>query len=139
MAKKSEASAKSSTAPAKKAAAKPKAESKKAVPRGPLAKLKAVYESKESLVGNLVGTLRTADEDEAALKQRLLKASNAQLLRLATTVDKVKKQYGGRQQLIDAVSKAMNKAKDKDFMSKLASFPLPRLLDLASAAARRAK
>ena len=132
MAKKSEA--KSTPAASKKAKSET---AKKPSGRGPMAKLRAAYDSRDKLVGNLVGSLRAGDEDEGALKQRLLKASNAQLLRLSATVDKVKKQYGGRQQLIEAIGKAMNKAKDKDYLTKLTSFPLPRLLDMATSAARR--
>src|SRR5262245_45505967 len=101
--------AKATKKPAK--ADKPK---KAAAPRGPLARVKALYESKTQLVDSLVNSLRTGDGDDDALKERLRKASNQQLLRLATVAETVKKTYGSRDKLIGALTKALNKAKDKD-------------------------
>ena len=138
----------------KKAAAKPAAKTTKAAPKakaeksepkakpaatGPLARMKALYGTKDKLVEKLAGSLATDGEDEGALKDRLLKASNQQLLKLATVAEQVKKQYGGRDKLVDAVTKALNRAKDQPFVAKLATFSLPRLYDLARAAERRAK
>lgn len=106
---------------------------------GPLARLKAAYGSKESLVGKIVEPLAGAEEDTDALKERLLHASNAQLLRLAKVVETVTKKYGGRQQLVAAVGKLAGKAKDNDYLAKLASMSLPKLYDLAVSAERRAR
>ena len=129
-------------ATAKKAVAKvakaPKAAAAKVV-GGPLAKLKAVYGSKESLVGKLVDPLAGKDEDTDALKARLLTASNKQLLRLAKVVETVTKKYGSRDKLVASLGKAMNKAKDTDFLAKLASLSLPKLADLAASHERRTK
>ena len=106
---------------------------------GPLAKLKAAYGSKESLVGKIVEPLAGKDEDTDALKERLLHASNRQLLRLAKVVETVTKKYGSREKLIAAVGAAMNKAKDADYLAKLESFSLPKLFDLVRSTERRAK
>ncbi len=106
---------------------------------GPLARMKAVYGSKESLVGKLVDPLAGKDEDTDALKERLLRASNQQLLRLAKVVETVTKKYGGRDKLVATLGKALNKAKDADFLAKLETFSLPRLYDLAASHERRAK
>ena len=62
-----------------------------------------------------------------------------QLLKLANVAEQVKKQYGGRDKLVDALTKALNRAKDQPFVAKLATFSLPRLYDLARAAERRVK
>jgi hypothetical protein len=106
---------------------------------GPLAKLKAAYGSKESLVGKIVEPLAGKDEDTDALKERLLHASNKQLLRLAKVVETVTQKYGSRDKLVAAISKAMNKAKDNDYLAKLESMSLPKLFDIARTAERRAR
>jgi len=131
--------------PAPKAAAKKAAPAKKApkapastAARHPHGRVKA-HGSKEDLVKKLVEPLAAEDQDTDALSARLSKASNAQLLRLLRVVDAVKEKYGSRAKLIEAVGKAVGKAKDKDFLAKLGSFSLPRLLDLARSAERRAR
>lgn len=138
---------KAAAKPAKTTAAKkaPAAKAEKSEPKakpapgGPLARMKALYGTKDKLVEKLAGSLATDGEDEGALKDRLLKASNAQLLKLANVAEQVKKQYGGRDKLVDALTKALNRAKDQPFVAKLATFSLPRLYDLARAAERRVK
>lgn len=106
---------------------------------GPLAKLKAAYGSKESLVGKIVEPLAGADEDTDALKERLLHASNKQLLRLASVVETVTRKYGSREKLVAHLGQTMNKAKDADYLAKLATLSLPMLFDMAKSADRRAK
>ena len=101
--------------------------------------MKALYGSKDKLVDKIAGSLATDGEDEGALKDRLLKASNQQLLKLATIAEQVKKTYGSRDKLVDTLVKALNRAKDQPYVAKLASFSLPRLYDLARAAERRAR
>lgn len=141
--KKAAAKPATTTTAAKKAA--PKAAAEKSEPKakpaagGPLARMKALYGTKDKLVDKIAGSLATDGEDEGALKDRLLKASNAQLLKLANVAEQVKKQYGSRDKLVDAVTKALHRAKDQPYVAKLASFSLPRLYDLARSAERRAK
>ena len=122
--------------PVKKAPAAAKAAS---AARHPFGRVKDRHGSKEDLVKTLVEPLATEDEDTDVLRGRLLKASNQQLLRLQGVVSKVQEKWGSRGKLIDAIGKAMNKAKDRDYLAKLATMSLPRLLDLASSTARRAK
>jgi hypothetical protein len=136
-AKGEKANGKAKAAPKGRAAKAAKAAAK--VVGGPLAKLKAAYGSKESLVGKIVEPLAGKDEDTDALKQRLLRASNRQLLRLAKVVETVTKKYGSREKLVAAIGAAMNKAKDADFLAKLEGFSLPRLFDLARSTERAAK
>jgi hypothetical protein len=146
------APAKTKKAPAKAAAkrgtkakaskAAPKAKTEKVTapkPLGPVARLKAAYGSKEGLVGKIVEPLVRGNEDADTVRSRLLKASNQQLLRLAGVVETVTKKYGGRGKLVEALSKAIGKAKDKDYVAKLEQLPLPKLLDLVTSAERRAK
>lgn len=135
---KAPAAKKSATARAPKAAKAAAAAAKKVV-GGPLAKLKAAYGSKEDLVGKIAEPLAAKDEDADSVKQRLLTASNAQLLRLAGVVEAVGKKYGGREGLVAAIGKTLNRAKDADYLAKLESLSLPRLFDLAKSTERRAK
>ena len=129
------------TAPAK--AAKPVKVAKVAKPKaaatGPLAKMKALYGTKDKLVDKVAGALAHVGADEGSIKERLASASNQQLLRLAQVAEAVKKAYGSRDKLIDALTKQLGRVKDKDFLAKLGSFSLPRLYDLAKSADRRAK
>ena len=134
-------------APAKKAAPakkEPKAKTEK-VDRGapkarhPLGRVKERFGSKEDLVKTLVEPLAAADEDTDVVKDRLLKASNQQLLRLQRVVSTVKDKWGSRDKLIAAIGAAMKKTKDQDYLAKLATFSLPRLLDLGISAERAAK
>lgn len=140
---KAKPAAKSAKAPAKTAAKAPKAAkaapSPDARPRHPAGRVKAGHGDKQSLVKKLVEPLAAEDQDTDALSERLLKASNHQLLRLERVVDAVKSKYGSRAKLIETLSKAVNKAKDKDYLSKLGSFPLPRLLDMVRSAEKRAR
>jgi hypothetical protein len=139
---------KAAAKPAAKTTAKktPAAKAEKSEPKakppvagGPFARMKALYGTKDKLVEKIAGSLATDGEDEGALKDRLLKASNAQLLKLAAVAEQVKKTYGSRDKLVDALVKALNRAKDQPFVAKLGTFSLPRLYDLARAAERRAK
>lgn len=131
--------------PAAKPAAKtgPKTEKKpvKAKPAasGPLAKMKALYGSKDKLVDKVAGVLAHEGNDEGSIKDRLATASNQQLLRLAKVADEVKKAYGSRDKLIASLTKTLGRAKDSDFITKLGTFSLPRLFDLAKSADRKAK
>src|SRR5262245_44777688 len=141
-AKKTTAKGKPAKAPAKKAprAAKAAPAEKPAVhARHPLARVKDRFGSKADLVKTLVEPLAAEDEDTDVVRDRLLKASNQQLLRLQRVVSTVNEKFGGRDKMIASIGKAMNKAKDQDYLAKLATMSLPQLLDIATIAARRAK
>ncbi|MBE7448017.1 MAG: hypothetical protein HS111_03750 [Kofleriaceae bacterium] len=141
MAKKTAAKADTSKKAAPKATRTPKKAAAKApaAPRGPLARMKALYGTKDKLVDSIAGVLATDGQDEGALKDRLLKASNQQLLKLAAVAEQVKKTYGDRDKLVGALAKALNRAKDQPYVAKLASLSLPRRVDMAKAAERRAR
>ena len=119
--------------------AKPAAKAKAKVASGPLTKVKALYGTKDKLVDQIAGALVHDGTDASSVKDRLAKASNAQLLRLADVTAAVKKAYGSRDKLIDSLVKALGRAKDKDYLAKLGTFPLARLYDLAKSAERKAK
>ncbi len=125
------APAKKAAAPKKARAPKAEASAKEQLPRHPKARLAKLHNSKADLAKTLAGALAAGDEDTGALTQRLTKASNMQLLRLQKVVETVKSKFGSREKLIEAIGSAQNKSKDKDYLAKLATYPLPRLLDLA--------
>lgn len=102
-------------------------------PRHPRARVIAGHQSKEALAKTLAAVLARGDEDTDALAARLKTASNQQLLRLASVTATVKKKWGSRDKLIEAIGAAQHKSKDKDFLAKLETMSLPRLVDLARA------
>lgn len=131
-------------APAKKAAApkkepKAKKEPVKVGPRHPRARVQASSGSKAELAKALAPALVRGDEDAGTVEARLKTASNTQLLRLQRVVDTVKAKYGSRAGVIEAIGKSQHKSKDKDYLAKLETLPLPNLLDLATSAERRAR
>lgn len=135
---------KSATKPATKAKAaaapkKTKAPKAKPAPSGPLARVKALHGSKDALVKKLADAIAVGDQDPDVLGERLRRVSNQALLRLERVVTTVKDKYGSRDKLIESLGKTLNKAKDKDYLAKLGTFPLPKLLDLARSAERRAR
>lgn len=117
---------------------KEKVEAKAIGPRHPKARVAEGHGGKEALAKALAASLARDDEDSDVLAGRLKTASNAQLLRLQRIVDAVKQKWGSRDKLIAALGSAEQKSKDKDFLAKLGTMPLPRLYDMASSAARRA-
>jgi hypothetical protein len=130
-------------APAKKAApkkvAKEKTDVKPQGPRHPAGRVKEGHGGKEALAKALAPLLATDSEDSDVVATRLKTASNAQLLRLKRVTDAVKQKWGSREALITALGNTEKKSKDKDYLAKLATFPLPKLYDLATSAERRAR
>lgn len=105
----------------------------------PLQAVKRLHGSKEKLVEKLVADLESAGEDAEDLETRLQASTNKKLLRLAEVVATVKSQYGGNKDgLVKAIAEAGGKSKDQDYLGKLGTLPLPRLLDMARSARRRA-
>ena len=123
--------AKGAKAPAKKTA--------KAAPvaRGPKADI-AKKGSKESVVSALATALVREGETADQLKAKLSKVSNSKLLHLASVVETVTKKFGSRAKLITAIAEAKKAGKDKIFVAKLGTLPLPQLLDLGLSASSRA-
>jgi hypothetical protein len=120
------------TTKGKTVAAPKKVAAKKAAPvaRGPKALL-AKLGTKEAVVSKLMAPLARDGEDADALRGRLMKASNAQLLRLSSVVETVTRKFGSRAKLMSAIAAAHKADKDKQFAAKLATLPLARLLDMS--------
>lgn len=122
----------------KKAAPKAKRAPVPAKPRHPKARVAEAHGGKAALARAIAPLLAGPDQDTGALEARLATASNSQLLRLQRATQTLKDKYGDREKLIAAIGAATKKAKDKDYLAKLASYSLPQLLDLAAAAQRSA-
>ena len=106
----------------------------------PLQAVKRLYQSKEKLIEKVVDVAREADEEKDEVVQRLSTVSNKKLLRLAEVGKVLKDRYGGsKDKLVAAVTQAVGKAKDKDYVSRLSSYSAARLLDLAQSAERRTR
>jgi hypothetical protein len=105
----------------------------------PLQAVKRLYQSKEKLIDKVVEVARDADEEIGEVKERLAAVSNRKLLRLAEVGKQIKDRYGGKDKLVAALSSAVGKAKDQDYIARLKSFSPSRLLDMARSAERRAR
>jgi hypothetical protein len=132
VAPKAKAPVKAKTAP------KAKAAPVKVGPRHPKARVAEAHGSKAVLAKTIAQAIARADQDAGALESQLKTASNAQLLRLARATQTMKEKFGNRDKLIAAIGTAAKKSKDKDYLSKLETYSLPQLLDLAAASQRAA-
>ncbi|HEX2687265.1 MAG TPA: hypothetical protein VHN14_11635 [Kofleriaceae bacterium] len=124
-------------APAKaKPAAKTKAAPVKVGPRHPKARVIEAHGSKAALAAAVAKAIARADQDAGALEAQLKKASNAQLLRLSRATQTLKEKFGDRAKLIASIGAATKQSNDKDYLAKLDSYSLPKLLDLAATSQR---
>ena len=106
----------------------------------PLAQATELFTTKAKLV-EAVQKLTTDDLwlDRVNSAKGLARVSNAKLVRLHDVLTQVKKDFGSRAKLIDAVLTLEKRGKDAGYKSRLEQYPLPRLVDLHGAASRRAK
>ena len=102
----------------------------------PLQAVKRLYQSKDKLIDKVVDVAREADEEVADVKERLATVSNKKLLRLAEVGKAIKEKYGSKDKLVAAISQAVGKAKDKDYVARLKQLSSSRLLDMARGAER---
>lgn len=108
--------------------------------KSPLILVKERFGDKEKLVA-AVQALATADLwlDRVNEEKGLARVSNQKLLKLHAALSTAKQQFGSRTQLIDAILKLENRAKDTGLKARLEAYSLPRLLDAHKSASRRAK
>lgn len=104
----------------------------------PLIVVKEQFGSKDKLV-EAVQKLSTAELwlDRVNSAKGLGKVSNAKLLRLHAMLTDAKKRFGSRDKLVGAIAALEKRAKDAGYQTRLAKYPLPRLLDLHASAERR--
>jgi hypothetical protein len=106
----------------------------------PLQAVKERFGDKEKLV-SAVQALANEELwlDKVNDVKGLARVSNAKLLRLHETLSRVKKEFGNRGKLIDAILALGKREKDAGLRGRLEKYPTPRLLDLHQSAARRSK
>jgi hypothetical protein len=102
--------------------------------------VKERFESKEKLV-EAVSAFTSSDlwMDRVNDAKGLGRVSNAKLLRLHAMLKDASERFGSREKLVTSILEATNRVKDAGLRAKLASYPLPRLLDLQQVAARKSK
>jgi len=97
----------------------------------PVGRVKGQFENKAKLV-SAVQALATPALwlDRVSADKGLAKVSNGKLLRLHAALSRAKEQFGSRDKLIGAVLTLGKRTGDEGYKSRLAGYPLPRLLDL---------
>ena len=106
----------------------------------PLQTVKDKFKNKEGLLAAVKGLM--TDElwlDRLNSDKGLDSVSNAKLLRLHAVLSEVKKQFGTRAKLIEAVLGQTKRGKDGDFKAGLQRLPTPRLLEIFKVGQRAAK
>jgi hypothetical protein len=105
----------------------------------PIQQMKANFGDKAKLV-SAVQSLATDALwlDRLNPGKGLAKVSNTKLLRLHAALSRAKEQFGSRDGLIGAVLTLGKRSNDEGYKARLASYPLPRLLDLHDSLSKKA-
>ena len=107
--------------------------------KSPLSLVNETFGAKDKMVDKLVALLDRDEEPKAELRKRLLVAANSKLLNLHRVATAVKERYGSREKLVSQAGSLLGHSKDKDFLARLDNQSDARLLDLVTAAERKAK
>lgn len=100
--------------------------------KSPLAIVKDQFGTKATLAEKLIPRLaKPADESDADFAKRIGTASNKQLLRLWNAEERVAKDFGSREALIDAIVTKKFAKGDASYKAKISAYANTRLLDLA--------
>ncbi|HKO93029.1 MAG TPA: hypothetical protein VJU61_17860 [Polyangiaceae bacterium] len=93
--------------------------------------MKGQFEDKAKLL-SAVQALATSALwlDRVNADKGLAKVSNTKLLKLHAALSRAKKEFGSRDKLIGAVLDLEKRGRDEGYKTRLAAYPLPRLLDL---------
>jgi hypothetical protein len=103
----------------------------------PLQQVNERFGTKDKLVDKLAGMVDREGEDKDEFKGRLLSMANSKLLRLHDAHVELS-DFGGKDKLVSAILKLMNKAKDVDYQDKLSRLTPVRLLAMHREQAKRA-
>lgn len=106
--------------------------------KSPIQRVREEHGSKEQLAGKLISLLDRRDgEDDAAFERRIRTASNKQLLRLWAAEQRVKADFGGKDQLVTKIVDLKFPGKpNADYHARLMRYAKTRLLDLHDSLAR---
>lgn len=111
--------------------------------KAPLAIVKEKFETKKKLV-EAVQAFVTEDlwvgrlSSDRGGSGGLSRVSNAKLVKLHATFEAVKKEFGTRLKLVDAVLDVEKRTKDEGYKSRISAWPVPRLYDHYKSAKKRA-
>ena len=106
----------------------------------PVGRVKGQFENKGKLV-SAVQALATPALwlDRVSADKGLAKISNAKLLRLHAALSRAKEEFGSRDKLVGALLTLGKRNGDEGYKSRLAGYPLPRLLDLHDSLAKSSR
>jgi hypothetical protein len=108
--------------------------------KSPLQTVKDRFGKKADLIA-AVQKLMTDDLwlDRVNTDKGLDSVSNQKLVHLHDVLSEVKKEYGSRAKLIDAIATAEGRAKDAELKQGLTRYTTPRLLEICRGAQKRSK
>ncbi len=103
-----------------------------AAAKTPLAVVKEKFGGKAALAQELATRLDRAEgETVEQLAGRLAKRKNSQLLALYAVTETVKEKFGGdKSLLVNAAARAAGHGNDKDYINKISTYAVPRLVDM---------
>lgn len=96
----------------------------------PLQKVKERFGSKEKLAQAVLDLFKQVKEEKEDLQDRIKTAANTQLLRLHEVATQVRERFGSKEKLVEHLLSLQNRVKDAGYREKLASFSLPKLMDM---------
>ncbi|MEC9443293.1 MAG: hypothetical protein VYE40_19540 [Myxococcota bacterium] len=98
----------------------------------PLQRVRSEHGSKAKLAEKVLGFLAVpADEEKEDFEARVKTLSNAKLIRLFDAHQRVEKEFGSRDELINKIVAAKFTGGNEPYKAKISTFTEPRLLDLA--------
>jgi hypothetical protein len=77
--------------------------------------------------------------DRVSKAKSLKNVANSKLLKLHDTLSLLKKDFGSRAKLIEAILKLEKRSKDAGYKGKLEGYPTPRLMDLHHALNKKSR
>lgn len=77
--------------------------------------------------------------DRVSKAKSLKNVANSKLIKLHDTLSLLKKDFGSRAKLVDAILKLEKRTKDAGYKGKLESYPTPRLMDLHQALSKKSR
>lgn len=100
--------------------------------QSPLERVRAEHGSKEELAKKVVDLIGKREEEEQdEFEHRVHTMSNRKLLRLWEANETLKSKWGSRDALVGAIVKARFPGGNTDYQTKIETYSLPKLIDLA--------
>lgn len=101
--------------------------------KSPLQQVRDEFGSKAELAKKVLSFLDAPeDEDAADFKHRVETMSNAKLLRLQRSHQRIQDDFGSKAELVEKITKARFSGGNADYQAKISGFTMPKLLDIAT-------